>query len=108
MEADYFEGTTFNVVVQWTGQLCFIAVDGQLPLPECIPIVLSSLVVTMLLCVYVMWSQSRIILGVLLCIYVPERIITLVFSGIYSHPKAYFSGMSENPPDVMHSIHKDS
>jgi hypothetical protein len=46
----------------------------------------------MILRVYAMWGQSRMILGALLFIYVPEVVIVFIFAGIYYSP--YFSGMS--------------
>ena len=48
----------------------------------------------MILRVYAMWNRSKIILGVLLCLYVPQVIATLILTGIYDNPNTYFSSMS--------------
>ena len=49
----------------------------------------------MILRVYAMWNQSKRILYILLFIYVPQVIVSIVYQGIYSNPNAYFSGMSQ-------------
>ena len=48
----------------------------------------------MILRVYAMWDCSKMILGVLLLIYVPEVVIACIFTGIYFNPNTYLSGMS--------------
>jgi len=50
----------------------------------------------MILRVYAMWNQSRWILCILLFVYVPQSIVTLLFSGIYINPNTYFSGVSHD------------
>ena len=50
--------------------------------------------VVMIFRVYAMWSQSRIILIVLLLIYVPGVTLTFITMGIYLNPDTRFSGMS--------------
>ncbi|KAF8125313.1 hypothetical protein EV363DRAFT_1104055, partial [Boletus edulis] len=50
--------------------------------------VLSATDLVMILRVYAMWGRSRTILCILLSIFVPQVIITLVFDGIYG---TYFS-----------------
>ena len=47
----------------------------------------------MILRVYAMWDRSKMILGVLFFIYVPEVAIAFIFTGIYDNPNAYVSGM---------------
>ncbi|KAI9456173.1 hypothetical protein HD554DRAFT_2145903 [Boletus coccyginus] len=45
----------------------------------------------MILRVYAMWNQSKLILCTLLFIYMPQVIISLVIVGIYDNPKTYLS-----------------
>ncbi|KAF8126722.1 hypothetical protein EV363DRAFT_1418649 [Boletus edulis] len=45
----------------------------------------------MILRVFAMWNQSRMILYILLTIYVPQIISTVVFYGIYENPDAHSS-----------------
>lgn len=40
-----------------------------------------------------MWDQSRIILGILLFVYVPQVIVSVVWEGIYNNPNKTLSGM---------------
>ena len=47
----------------------------------------------MILRVYAMWNQSKGILYILLFVYVPQIIISLVFQGIYLNPDTNLSGM---------------
>ena len=49
--------------------------------------------VVMILRVYAMWDQSRIILGILLFVYVPQVIVSVVWEGIYNNPNKTLSGM---------------
>ena len=48
----------------------------------------------MILCVYAMWNQSKRILYILLFTYVPQVIVSFVFTGVYDNPNTYLSGMS--------------
>ena len=48
----------------------------------------------MILRVYAMWKQSKWILYFLLFIYVPQAIVSFIFTGIYNNPNIYLSGMS--------------
>ena len=49
----------------------------------------------MILRVYAMWNQSKSILWILLLfIYMPQTIVTLVIAGIYDNPNTYLSGVS--------------
>jgi uncharacterized protein (DUF697 family) len=57
--------------------------------------VLTPVEVVMILRVYAMWGQSKMILGALLFIYVPGVVIGFVFTGIYDNPDVYVSGMSQ-------------
>ena len=57
------------------------------------PADLISITVNMILRVYAMWNRSKWILYLLLFIYVPQVIITIVFAGIYNTSR-YLSGMS--------------
>ena len=41
-----------------------------------------------------MWNRSKRILYILLFIYIPQVIISLVGQGIYVNPNTYLSGMS--------------
>src|SRR6266568_4220944 len=47
----------------------------------------------MILRVYAIWSQSKIILGILFFIYVPLVVVSFVWNGIYDNPNKTFSGM---------------
>ena len=91
--------------MQWTLLLYFAAVDRELPPLQYIPSVLSSVTVMMILRVYAMWNRSKMILGILLCIYVPQTITGFIFAGIYSNPNTYFSGTSGNPLDMSNLEH---
>jgi hypothetical protein len=46
--------------------------------------------------VYAMWSQSKTILIVLLCMYMSHIIVACTVNGIYFTPGAYFSGVFQN------------
>jgi hypothetical protein len=63
---------------------------------DLLPLVLQSVTVVMVLRVYAMWYQSKIIISVLLCIYIPHHIIGFTLTGIYNTPGAYFFGVSQN------------
>ena len=52
-----------------------------------------SIIVVMILRVYAMWNQSKKILFFLLCIYLPQIILDLVFGGVYYNPNTHLSGM---------------
>ncbi|KAF8138798.1 hypothetical protein EV363DRAFT_1314817 [Boletus edulis] len=52
---------------------------------------LAAADLVMILRVYAMWDQSRIILGVLLFIYVPQVIVSAVWEGIYNYPNKTIS-----------------
>jgi hypothetical protein len=54
----------------------------------------------MVLRVYAMWYQSKIIISVLLCIYIPSLITAFTLAGIYATPGAYYSGVSQNELEV--------
>ena len=58
--------------------------------------VLQSVTVMMVLRVYAMWYTSKIIIGILLCLYMPHLIIVCIFDGVYEIPGAYYSGESQN------------
>ena len=47
----------------------------------------------MILRVYAMWDQSKIILGILLLFYVPQVIVSAVWEGLYNNPNKTISGM---------------
>ena len=81
----------------WTFQIFLNTADRELlfrmfPLsPTVIPII-----VIMILRVYAMWNRSKKILYLLLFIYVPQVIISVVFAGVYN-TTAYLSSMSRTP-----------
>jgi len=52
---------------------------------------LSAADLVMILRVYAMWNRSRTILSILLFIYVPQTIVTVVLDGIYGRPNTYIS-----------------
>lgn len=93
----YFKGTITFQALLW-GFLVFIAaVDCELSLAsDLFPFVLLLVTVVMVLRVYAMWYQSKIILGVLLGVYIPRVILGCVFAGIYSTPGDYYSGVCQN------------
>ena len=47
----------------------------------------------MILRVYAMWNQTKWILYFLLFIYVPQAIVSFIFTGIYNDPNKYLAGM---------------
>ena len=49
----------------------------------------------MILRVYAMWNQSKMILYILLFIYVPQVIVSFVAQGIYTNTNTCLSGMSQ-------------
>lgn len=53
-----------------------------------------SITVVMIMRVYAMWDRSKGILLVLLFIYVPQVVCTLVYIGLWYNPNTYLSGMS--------------
>ena len=55
---------------------------------------MSSITVVMILRVYAIWNQSKKILYTILFIYVPQVMISFIFTGIYDNPNTYFHGMS--------------
>ncbi|KAF8126709.1 hypothetical protein EV363DRAFT_1523971 [Boletus edulis] len=52
---------------------------------------LSATDLMMILRVYTMWNRSRTILSVLLFIYVPQTISSVILDGIYNNPNTYLS-----------------
>ncbi|KAF8126736.1 hypothetical protein EV363DRAFT_562203 [Boletus edulis] len=52
---------------------------------------LSATDLILILRVYAMWNRSRTILSILLFIYVPQNIISVVLGGIYNNPNTYLS-----------------
>ncbi|KAF9238044.1 hypothetical protein BU15DRAFT_75440 [Melanogaster broomeanus] len=42
----------------------------------------------MLLRVYAMWNRSKILLGILIALYIPAVVITLVVNGMYANPSS--------------------
>jgi len=63
---------------------------------------LAAADLVMILRVYAMWDQSKMILRVLLSIYVPEVVIAFIFTGIYGNPSAYFSVTIIQLPQFTH------
>ena len=59
----------------------------------------------MILRVYAMWNRSKQILYFLLFIYVPQVIISFVFTGIYNNPNTYLSGVSQARLQVQLESH---
>ncbi|KAF8550482.1 hypothetical protein OG21DRAFT_1499748 [Imleria badia] len=95
------------VVVRYVG-LCWaitLALAGSAFVPGPVKVSTAMLVVgdwgyisflaaadlVMILRVYAMWDQSRIVLGVLLFFYVPQVIVSVVWEGIYNNPNKTLS-----------------
>ena len=53
-----------------------------------------SIIVVMILQVYAMWNLSKWILYTLLFIYVPQVMVSFIFTCIYLNPNTYLQGMS--------------
>ncbi|KAF8122286.1 hypothetical protein EV363DRAFT_1106998, partial [Boletus edulis] len=70
----YFKGTVLYQVSGWAF-IVFLSVTDSV----------------MILRVYAMWNRSRTILSILLLIYVPQNILTVVLNGIYNNPNTYLS-----------------
>ena len=49
----------------------------------------------MILRVYAMWNQSKRILYILLITYVPQVMISFIFTGIFDNPNKYLFSMSQ-------------
>jgi len=49
--------------------------------------------VVMILRVYAMWNKSRRILAILLFIYVPEIMVSIIWECVYNNPDGDLSGM---------------
>lgn len=47
----------------------------------------------MILHVYAMWNRSKIILGVLLFIYVPQVLVNVIWELVYANPSTTLSGI---------------
>lgn len=54
---------------------------------------LTYITVVMILRVYAMWDQSKIILGILLLFYVPQIIVSVFWEVMYNNPNGTLSGM---------------
>ena len=91
MRRVYPKGTAVNGVLDW-GFLLFLNV-ADCELLFCVfwlPLIAIHTVV-MLLRVYAMWNRSKWILYLLLFVYVPQVIVSLVFAGFYNNA----TGMSQ-------------
>jgi len=101
--------STIFVLVRYAG-LCgaiLIGLDGSTFVPG--PVVICTAVslvsdwefaiflaaadLVMILRVFAMWTQSKWIFYSLLFIYVPEAIVSLIFTGIYNNPNTYLSAL---------------
>ncbi|KAF8127588.1 hypothetical protein EV363DRAFT_1171890 [Boletus edulis] len=74
LSCGYFKGTVIYQISSWA----FI-------------VFLSAADLMMILRVYAMWNRSRTILSILLFIYVPQSIISVVLVGIYNNPNTHLS-----------------
>ena len=59
----------------------------------------------MILRVHTMWNQSKRILYILLFIYVPQVIVSIVNQGIYVNSSTYLSGMSQAKLEAKQESH---
>ncbi|KAF8452865.1 hypothetical protein L210DRAFT_3639310 [Boletus edulis BED1] len=83
--------STMFVVVRYIG-LCWIIIFTLYAVSGWAFIVfLSATDLILILRVYAMWNRSRTILSILLFIYVPQNIISVVLGGIYNNPNTYLS-----------------
>lgn len=95
MRHGYPKGTGITFVNQWAFVIFLNAADCKLlsrlsPLP----LTVISIIVVMIVRVYAMWNQSKRILYLLLFIYVPQIIISIVFTAVYN-TSTYLSGASQ-------------
>ncbi|KAG8219134.1 hypothetical protein J3R82DRAFT_4915, partial [Butyriboletus roseoflavus] len=87
-----FQGTVMSVVASWEFAIFYNAADCESRhSSKSFPPTMISITVVMILRVYAMWNRSKAILLVLLLIYVPQVISTLVYIGIYYNPSTYLS-----------------
>jgi len=64
---------------------------------------LTAADLVMVLRVYAMWNRSRAILGILLFVYVPQIIITIVWEGLYNIPGGNLTVTVVQDPDLNSS-----
>ncbi|KAG8216189.1 hypothetical protein J3R82DRAFT_8214 [Butyriboletus roseoflavus] len=81
----YLKGTTIIWVIEWTFVIFLNTADCEL-LFCLIPLLptVGAISVVMVLRVYAMWNQSKWILWLLLFIYVPQVIFSLIVAGVYN------------------------
>jgi len=89
-----FDGSTFVSGPVIICTVIYIAISWEFA------IFIAAADVVMILRVYAMWNRSNRILSFLLFIYVPQVIITFVFTGIYNNPNTYLSVSTIQVADV--------
>ena len=94
MRSGYLKGTAVSWVIDWVFLIFLNAADCELLLHMFhLPPTVISIAVVMIMRVYAMWNRSKRILYLLLLIYVPQVIVSVVFAGLYN-TTTYLSGMS--------------
>ena len=90
----YPKGTAVTWMYAWAFQIFLNTADRELLL-RMFPLspTVIMIIVVMILRVYAMWNRSKRILYLLLLIYVPQVIVSVVFAGLYN-TTTYLSGMS--------------
>lgn len=95
LRSRYPKCTIVNMVLDWVFVIFLNAVDCEL-LFCMFQFTLTAILITvvMILWVYAIWTWSKWILDLLLFIYVPQVIITIIFAGVYNSSTTYLLGMS--------------
>ncbi|KAF8552658.1 hypothetical protein OG21DRAFT_100651 [Imleria badia] len=88
----HFQGTTLTLMMCWGFPIFLAAADCKfISTLISFPLTIPLITVVMILRVHAMWNQSKWILSALLFIYVPQVILSFVFSGIYYNPNTFLS-----------------
>ena len=85
MRHGYPKGTVVIWAIEWSFLIFLNAADCESPF-HLFPFLLTiiEIAVIMILWVYAMWSRSKGVLCLLLFIYVPQAVVTLLVVGIYN------------------------
>ena len=95
MRHGYCKGTVVIWAVDWSFLIFLNAADRESPFRLFpFPPTIIEITVVMILRVYAMWNRSKGVLCLLLFIYVPQAVVTLLVVGIYN-TGTYLSGMSQ-------------
>ena len=93
MRHAYLQGTVLFLTCSSAFGVFLIAADRQSPRFLIQLSILTSGTVLMLLRVYAVWGQSKLIIGVLLLVLIPTSIAEFVSVGMFISPTVYSIGM---------------